>query len=211
MSAFARSILSVILFGALAGVVAAKQCLDLPDYRTCVGISSDRSYSTVVSACTVVIATTDERSICRTLAFDMRGRAHSARGNFAAALADFDKVIELKPGDGVVYAHRGLTYFKMGKYDLAIRDFDEAIRRHACFCYGARGNANFRKGDYERAVRDYNLALAQYSGDKALVLFGRGAAKNHLGDVTGGKADMDAAVTLQPNVASILAQDGIAP
>ena len=44
------------------------------------------------------------------------------------AIADFTEAIRLRPGNGKAHRDRAYAYSELCKYDLAIRDFNEAIR-----------------------------------------------------------------------------------
>src|SRR5207237_1221173 len=60
-----------------------------------------------------------------------------------------------------VFYDRPLAYAHKGDYDLAIQDYDQAIRLNASLAnafYG-RGVAYALKSDYDRAIADYDQAL----------------------------------------------------
>jgi tetratricopeptide (TPR) repeat protein len=44
------------------------------------------------------------------------------------AINDYSEAIGLDPGNAVAFFGRGVGYAKMGQYDRAILEFDEAIR-----------------------------------------------------------------------------------
>jgi len=48
-------------------------------------------------------------------------------GRYEEALADFNRAIELDPGDPEHIAGRGQTYQAMGRYDEAQADFSRAV------------------------------------------------------------------------------------
>lgn len=51
---------------------------------------------------------------------------HYTRPDFDRAIADYTKAIELRPGYADAYEQRGWGYHKMGKKDLAERDWEKA-------------------------------------------------------------------------------------
>jgi tetratricopeptide (TPR) repeat protein len=60
-----------------------------------------------------------------------------------------------------LFLFRGQSYFNEGKYDLAIADYDQAIRldpKDADY-YNDRGLAYYAKGDYDRAIADFQQVL----------------------------------------------------
>ena len=58
-------------------------------------------------------------------------------------------------------AHRATEYGAAGKYDLAIRDLDQAIQLapNDGWAYNLRGQTYGMKGDYNRAIEDFNQAI----------------------------------------------------
>lgn len=43
------------------------------------------------------------------------------------AISDYSKTIEIDPRNAYAYYNRGISYDKMGDYNLAIKDFARAI------------------------------------------------------------------------------------
>ena len=60
--------------------------------------------------------------------YNNRGNAFVAKGDFARALADFDRAIEIDPKYLLAYHNRCLAYSKKADLDRAIADCGEAIR-----------------------------------------------------------------------------------
>ena len=57
----------------------------------------------------------------------------------------------------VSFFHRGRAHFKNEAYDLAVQDFDEAVRLRPGFL-----NAFFQRGDVYAAKEDFDLAIQDY-------------------------------------------------
>src|SRR5438552_1385147 len=59
---------------------------------------------------------------------DCLKRAYEKRkaGNPAEALADYDKAIELSPSKSHPYWSRGICYYELERWDLAVADFRKA-------------------------------------------------------------------------------------
>ena len=53
--------------------------------------------------------------------------AYEAKGEFDIAIADYDKLIALKPKNANTYIVRGLAYADWGEDDCAIADFRRAL------------------------------------------------------------------------------------
>jgi tetratricopeptide (TPR) repeat protein len=57
-----------------------------------------------------------------------RGNAYYAIGDYAMALKDYDRALQLKPNDAVGLYSRGNTFSKLGDFESAIADYDAALR-----------------------------------------------------------------------------------
>lgn len=92
--------------------------------------------------------------------------------NYQRAIQHFtraiDDSIQLDEGLASAYDGRGSAYFSVGelggskgKFDSAIEDFTEAIKRKSDWAvpYNNRGRVYFTKGEFEYAVPDFNKAI----------------------------------------------------
>jgi tetratricopeptide (TPR) repeat protein len=61
-------------------------------------------------------------------AYEQRGKVKQTQGDLSAALADFNKAIELQPDLAFAYLDRGETLLKMGKDSEAEKNFAQAIK-----------------------------------------------------------------------------------
>jgi len=66
--------------------------------------------------------------------------------------------IESERNLAVSHFHRGRAHFRNEDFDLAVQDFDEAIRLRPGFL-----NAFFQRGDVYLATQQYDLALQDYN------------------------------------------------
>jgi tetratricopeptide (TPR) repeat protein len=73
-----------------------------------------------------------------------------------------------------------------------------------------RGLIYWREGDYAHAIADENDVLAVFP-KRVSALYIRGLAKMRSGDAAGGKADIDAAIAADADVARQYAKYGVAP
>lgn len=127
-----------------------------------------------------------------------RGETHRLRGNFEAALDDFNRSLDLEPNNAWAIAHRGETYYLMKRYQEAFADFHRAIElqpdytwaiAHRGVTYRFLGEAYYPKAlaDLDRAIErqpDYVWAIAYRSRlyelmkcyKKALIDFDRAIA-----------------------------------
>jgi tetratricopeptide (TPR) repeat protein len=127
------------------------------------------------------------------------------KGDNSQVIADATAALKLKP-DVAIYNLRGSAYYDKGEYDIAIADFNDALRTgspQAGIVYHNRGNAYRSKGDYTKAIADYNAAI-KFDPKGALSWQNRGASKQALGDLDGALADINEAIRLDPALPSPL-------
>jgi len=95
-------------------------------------------------------------------AFDIQRRANLniANGEFDLAIADLNKVIDMKAADAATYMNRGFSYFSKKNFELALADYDKAIEMSPkeLMAYLKRAEANEKAGNIEKAIADYQKA-----------------------------------------------------
>lgn len=109
-----------------------------------------------------------------------RGAEHHGKGDYHAALADYQTAARLDPTNPRAYFNRGLILQDMGLPELAIADFDETLDLKAdhVMAYRSRGNAHFAMGDYWDAFADHADGLGlRYLGERYLFV------RDRLGEV----------------------------
>ncbi len=105
------------------------------------------------------------------MAFSNRSSAHSDLKQYAQALADLDKAIELDPMNASAYNNRGLLNSSHGKgWQAALADYDKAVELDPDFAvaYYNRGHVYAELKMNEQAKADYDKALSLTS-DTSLV------------------------------------------
>ena len=109
------------------------------------------------------------------------------------------------------FYNRGITYGHKGEYDLAIQDFDQALRLNPSFAQALnnRGNAYDDKGAYDRAIQDYDQAL-RLNPSFAQALKNRGSAYDDKGEYDRAIQDYDQALRLDPSFADAFVNRGVA-
>ena len=102
----------------------------------------------------------------------------------------------------LTYYGRGTAYYHSGAYDLAIADYDRALRidPQRADALVNRGVAYRDKGDYERAIEDYDRAIWLKPGSTE-AFYNRGLASKSTDDYEQAIKDYDAALGLDPGFA----------
>ncbi len=102
----------------------------------------------------------------------------------------------------IAFNHRGIAYIRKGSYNLAILDFDQAIRikQDDSEALNNRGIAYANNGDYDSAIADFTKSIL-LNPRNALALYARGIAKQNIRDAAGAEADKTAAREIDPEVA----------
>lgn len=94
----------------------------------------------------------------RARAFNNRGNAHLALGDYDLAISDYNDALRLDPDDPDTYYNRGSAYLDRGEYDLAIADFDETLRLDplSAYAFNNRGIAQFNREEFDQAIADWD-------------------------------------------------------
>ncbi len=138
----------------------------------------------------------------RIIAYYSRGNAKYELGDYEAAVADFDKAIQLESDYDVAYYKRGNAKYELGDYKDAIADYDKAIQLAGNYviAYHKRGNAKYELGDYKDAVADYDKAI-QLNPNYDVVYYSRGKVKYESGDYKAAVTDYSKAIQINHDYA----------
>jgi tetratricopeptide (TPR) repeat protein len=83
----------------------------------------------------------------------------------------------------------------------AVIQTGEYFQNDLAIAYRNRGIAYAKKNEYQSAISDFDIATRLNPGDAA-TFFNRGIAKQKIGDIIGGNADLRRAADLNPNIAN---------
>lgn len=128
---------------------------------------------------------------------------------YAAAIADYDNAIRLKPDHVKAYYNRGLAKERSGQYAAAIADYDKVIQLKPddAYAYYLRKTREFMElvineqtnGQYNLAtIADYDNAI-RLKLDDADVYYRRAEAMESVGRYANAIADYDNAIRLKPD------------
>ncbi|HEY1068153.1 MAG TPA: tetratricopeptide repeat protein [Pirellulales bacterium] len=94
-------------------------------------------------------------------AINRRGQNLLDAGHADAALADFEKAVELDPARHLAYHNRGYVRASRGEFDGALADFAKTVELNPTFVKGwiNKGELNYALGNWDQAIADYSQAL----------------------------------------------------
>jgi len=109
-----------------------------------------------IEGCTALIGAGHDSTPALPIAYNNRGNAYTAKGDYDRAIQDFDQSIKLNQTYPKPFNNRGVAYLRKGEYDLAINAFDEAIKLNPNYgeAFANRAGAYLKKNEYDRAARD---------------------------------------------------------
>ncbi len=129
-----------------------------------------------------------------------RGVCHANTGAVDAALSDFDRALELTPGDANALLRRSELNTASKKYEAAITDLEAVLRTHqagpiAEHALMGIGEVRMRNGDHTAAIVIYDRLVAIAPSD-ARSWFNRGIAHAHHGEHQQAFDDLSKAIKL---------------
>ena len=109
----------------------------------------------------------------------MRATAYSNLKQRDKAIADLDAVLRMHPRSSI-FVFRGNQYMLLNKYDAALADFSEAIRRlpSGSAAYDLRANARRGLGDLEGASADHAKSSELRSASQSMAATASGLPGN---------------------------------
>ncbi|GMP00126.1 MULTISPECIES: caspase family protein [Bradyrhizobium] len=154
----------------------------------------------MIDACTKIIALKVFRGEQLATIHFWRAVGWNKKGDYAKVITDATEAIRLQPSQAA-YNLRGSAFYDKGDYDIAIADFDDALKLGAPsgIIFHNRGNAWRGKHDYAKAIADYDMSI-KADPKSAFSFQNRGISKEALGDLDGALADINQAIRLDPSL-----------
>jgi tetratricopeptide (TPR) repeat protein len=133
----------------------------------------------------------------RAQAFYQRGLQKIEEGDEPGALLDFDRAIDLNPGDANAYYKRANVHFDMGNYEMALADYSTAIELNPNYsdAYFNRGLAHTDMGNLQAAITDFSSVL-QLNPNDPDAYYHRGLASHDVDDFQSSIQDYTQAILL---------------
>ena len=138
-----------------------------------------------------------------------RARALYELHEYAHAIADCNRAIEVEAGYGPALCWRGRAYAKIGNLDSALTDLDAAIASDATMpsAYIGRAHVRQERGQLQEALSDADRAV-ELDPKSAIAFSTRGRIYSKLGDDKRAISDFDSALRLNPLFHSVLNNRG---
>jgi tetratricopeptide (TPR) repeat protein len=133
------------------------------------------------------------------IAYNNRGLAFQAIGQYDRAIQDYTAAITLDPAEYLAYTNRGVAFHAMGQFDRAIQDFTAAIhlKPSSADPYTSRGLVLEEMGQVDSAMKDLNEAITLNPSSVDAYL-NRGVAFEHINQLDRALEDYGKAVALNP-------------
>ena len=130
-------------------------------------------------------------------AYNNRALVYRDKGDFDAAIADYDEAILLKPNDARAYGNRGEIWRLKNDIARSLKDLDKAISlapKSAIFrC--RRGDTLREIGEADRALADFNEAIL-ISPSSICAYAGRGLVFEQMNEFARAKTDFEKALAM---------------
>lgn len=154
----------------------------------------------MIDACSKIISLNVFKGEQLARVYFWRAVGWNKKGDYAKVITDATEAIRLQPSQAV-YNLRGSAYYDRGEYEIAVADFDDALKLGPPdgTIFHNRGNAWRGKGDYAKAIADYDMSI-KANPKSAFSYQNRGISKEALGDLDGALTDINQAIRLDPTL-----------
>ncbi|PMB20110.1 tetratricopeptide repeat protein [Fischerella thermalis] len=124
----------------------------------------------------------------------------SEKGQYHAAIINYNQALQLYPYDADTYYKRGLANYQLGNYERAIADYTQAITINPNYikAYNKSGLARYHLGDYAGAIADYTQAIIINPND-VVAYKNRADIRYYLGDKQGAIEDYTQVCKMYPH------------
>lgn len=136
--------------------------------------------------------------------YSARGQTYQMLQKPELAVADLSRAIELEGPDNLFvtldYMQRAFCYEKLGKFDLAIRDWSILIKMQPkdSSNYASRADLQNELGKHDLAIRDYSTAITLDPKANSSIYYGRALAYAAKKNIPKAITDLKKAIQLDP-------------
>jgi Tfp pilus assembly protein PilF len=182
----------VVVLLATVGLPTAAQAGMSADLKNCTAAEGRGS----AAACTRVINSGRLPREQFYIGYFNRGSGYRRAGDFAEALADFERVVKLRPKFARGYHMRGLVQADLGAHEKALADLERAISLNdrEWSTYYTRASVLRADKDYDRALADLDRAV-ELKPDETKVRLLRALVMADKGDDAQARAEINKAIS----------------
>jgi len=144
-------------------------------------------------------------------AFNNRGNAWMFKGDNDRAIADFTEAIRLDPKNAEAFNNRCWARGVLAEQlEQALEDCETSLtlRPSDPRILDSRALVHLKRHDFKKAIADYD-AILKIAPKNAESFYGRGIAKQKMGDTVGGNADIAAATSMDGKIAERFSSYGV--
>lgn len=172
----------------------------------------NRDYENAVKQFTFVLDRAIDPKL-KKYAFIYRGFAKNGLNDFIAAIADFDKAVELDPNDLETYIDRGQSKIYSNDFEAAIKDFEfvlsrDSLTKQGQFALSYLANIAYKEAKFKSSIAYYDRLILLSANDPELY-FNRASCKGMLRNIQGAIKDYDKAIELKPGYKEAYANRGV--
>jgi tetratricopeptide (TPR) repeat protein len=176
---------------------------------SCFSPADTAALPAAIDACTKLLAHPEFDAVHRSRIYLSRAAAYAGTGAGEKAVADFNKSIQLNPGEPHAYYNRGAYWMDHNNLVAAKADFKKAAQIDGTLtvAYLKIGAIDEQTGDFAGALEAFSQAIKNDPTD-AKAFLGRSAANAKLGHGDAAIADIRSAVRLDPSLAGSVRING---
>ncbi len=194
----------------------------LADYGRALSIDTDNVDALTNRAALLAVAGDNGRAIAdldrvlarqpaNAVALYNRGYSHFALRDYDGAVADYSAALAANPEMAVAYTNRCLARIVAGRDETGARaDCRRAasLMPQSADVHETQAFLHLKLGEAQAALAEYEAAL-EIDDTRPIALYGRGLARQRLGDAAGAASDLEAASARFPAVAREFTAYGI--
>jgi tetratricopeptide (TPR) repeat protein len=168
-------------------------------YNQAWDLMRQKDYDAIIELCTTGLAEYPDSVTI----LGRRAVAYSLKGEKEQSLADYTRMIALKPQDPDGWNSRGNLYHELGEYDKAIADYSQCIplspEGYGTY-WSNRGISCYEKGDLDAALADLTTSIATWRTEDCTcwALYYRGLVWRKKGDLKKALADFRRSAAREP-------------
>lgn len=171
----------------------------------------------LIIGCTETKNSTNKEDTEKSHAFFEQAKTYFDKQDFETAVTMLDSALVYETNYVSAIATRASALFNLGKYDMALKEYNRAIelfpqdeinRPGLASLYLERGDTHYTLEDFEHAIADFDKSI-ELNPENAIAYVYRGDARDNAGLINEAIADYTKAIELNPNYADAYYNRGV--